>query len=102
MSDENRKADALYIPSALVKGADAFERLPAATAIARPLLALAGGEVPVISPHEPDRWGGFSYFVRRSHSDTKLFPKSHPRSGEVRHDWQDGPDGIKLGYSRGD
>lgn len=102
MPDEIRKADALYIPASIIRGTDPFTRIEQVSALAKTLLSLADGETPRISPHETDQWGGFSYFVRKNLDDTKLFHKRHPRHPEIRHQWEDGENGIKLGYSKED
>ncbi len=100
MSD--RTADALYIPSHLVKGSDGYERAFAIVEMARPLLGMLEGPGPVFSQHEQDGDGVMSYFVRKTHADTKLFPKGHPRAGEVRHEWEVREDGIRVGFNKAD
>lgn len=101
MSDAPKPADALYIPESLISGSDALDLGEKLNEIARPLLGLKPGEwVGFKSPQPQD---GVSYrFVIKHPDDTKMFPKLHPKTGQFRHDWIDGPDGIKLGYSKAD
>lgn len=101
MSDENRPPDALYVPTRLVAGPDPYTRGNNLRTLARKHLATGEDSFPVCSAMEL-HGGEMCHFVRKSLDDTILFPTSHPRAGEVRHDWRDGPDGIKYGYSKGD
>ena len=98
MSTE-RPADALFIPEHLITGSDALDRGENLNDIARPLLGLKPGEWVGFKPAEV-RDGVPVRFVIKRHDDTKLFPKGSAREGQERHDWVDGPDGIKLGYSK--
>lgn len=101
MSDAPKPADALYIPESLIRGDDSLSRGEALNEIARPLLGLKPGEW--VGFKEPQPESGVMYrFVIKHPADTKLFPKLHSRAGEIRHDWVDGENGIKLGYSKAD
>lgn len=102
---EPRFADALFIPEANIRaatrGGDALDRGLHVNEVARPLLGLESGEwVGYKSPEWHD--GVYGRLVIKAPGTTWKFPASHPRSRQDRHDWSDGPDGIKLGYSKAD
>jgi hypothetical protein len=98
---DQKPPDALYVPAAIVPGSTPYVRAERLTKIARDLFGTPDGPPPVCSPHE-DHDGVLMYFVRRSLADSKQFPTNHDRAGESRHAWTDGPNGVKLGHSKGD
>lgn len=98
MSDD-RTPDALYVPHQ--SGNSPYVRASKVTDIARKVLKMPDGPAPVIefAEQHDDK---MVHFVRRTVQDTKLFPKNHERAGEPRYDWVEGPDGVRLGYLKGE
>jgi len=79
------------------RGATIFARVSSIADIAEPLLGIdrLAGQLAHIR-QMPHGW----LFVTRDPTDTLNFPIDHPRSGQPRYDWHDGPDGIRRGYLR--
>jgi hypothetical protein len=48
------------------------------------------------------RHQGSEHFISACPDDTLQFPRTSPRSGELRYSWEDRGDGVSLGYLKAD
>jgi hypothetical protein len=54
------------------------------------------------SDHVFVRHQGAEHFISACPDDTLQFPRTSPRSGELRYCWEDRGDGVCLGYLKAD
>jgi hypothetical protein len=87
--------DALILPPGSKRGARMVDRVASICDIAEPLLGVdrSADQHAWIRQQPHGR-----LFVTRDPLDSINFPNDHPRSGEPRYEWVDGPDGIRRGY----
>ena len=88
-------ADALMLPAGCKRGSRMVARVASICEIAEPLLGVdhAAGQHAWIRQQPHGR-----LFITRDPLDSINFPNDHPRSGQPRYDWIEGPDGIRRGY----
>jgi hypothetical protein len=92
----SRRPDALLVPFTFVPEAQSAESADEKVMlIATSVKRLWGeGRQQTIRKHPTNEW-----LITESHDETWGFPSNHPTFPKMpRHDWADGPNGIKIGY----
>jgi hypothetical protein len=95
---EQQPYDAVLVPMAFRKGTTSVARLQSVFDASAGALGMPQGPP---WPHVRECGGG-NYLVTRSPDDSLLFPTWHSRAGEPRYDWEDQPNGVKLGRLKAD
>lgn len=89
------RPDMIELPSSAKRGGYQLDRINAVLDVAEPLLGVDRnvGERGYVREQPDGR-----IYVSRNPLDYLYHAPGHPRAGQPRYRWADGPDGAKLGY----